>query len=226
MRTERTATPANFERVDAAIMREAAKGEINTFIFDFDGVLGDGRKANVLSVMEVIHAYGFKARYLNGSLEALCSRHSPESILTALVPGLQGKHALIAMMVKDLAQIAIKNAPRIEPTPLVRTVKVLKADYQSKLAVATNRKACAMPAIRQVGLEGHLNTVVTSLDAAEKPDKAMIVLAMERMGSFPRRTLFIGDNREDLLAGMGAGVKVKLVQWNLAPQAARLRAQA
>ena len=206
-------SPANFGRVDAAIMREAEKGSIDTFIFDFDGVLGDGRKANVKSIMEVILDHGFAPRYMNGGLEALCSRHSPEFILTTLVPELKGKRTILAMMIRDLARIAIMNTEHIEPTPLVRTAIALKDNYHSKTAVATNRKLCAAPAIRQVGLEGRLDTVVTSLDAAEKPDKAMIVLAMGRMRSVPKKTMFIGDNREDLFAGKAAGVKTILVQW-------------
>ncbi|MFA5930503.1 MAG: HAD-IA family hydrolase [Candidatus Micrarchaeia archaeon] len=213
MQTGIPISPANFGRVDAAIMREAESGAIDTFIFDFDGVLGDGRKANVKSIMEVIYEYGFAPRYLNGGLEALCSRHSPEAILTTLVPELSGKREILSRMVHDLSRIAIRNTQQIEPTPLVRTAIALKDGYGSSLAVATNRKGCAIHAIRQVGLEGRLDTLVTSLDAAEKPDKAMIELAMRRMGSARARTMFIGDNREDLLAGRAAGVKTILVQW-------------
>ena len=213
MQTGIQISPANFGRVDAAIMREAEKGSIDTFIFDFDGVLGDGRKANVKSIMEVISDYGFTPRYLNGGLEALCSRHSPEVILTTLVPELTGKRELLARMIHDLAKIAIRNTEYIEPTPLVRTAIVLKEDYLFKTAVATNRKHCAVPAVMRVGLAGRLNTIVTSLDAAEKPDPAMIRLALERMGSDRERAMFIGDNREDFHAGMAAGVKTILVQW-------------
>jgi len=214
MITERTATAANFERVGASILHKAQIGEMDSFIFDFDGVLGNSRKANVETTLGVIHQYGFKARFVNDSLEALCSRHSPEFILTTLVPELKGKHALIKMMIMDMTNVAISNTCMIEPTPLVGILPVLKGEYGARLAVATNRKESAMPAIERVGAGKHVDTVVTSLDAPEKPDRGMIEIAMARMGAYPRRTLFIGDNKEDLLSGRGAGVKVKLVQWS------------
>lgn len=195
------------------MLLKAQSKEMDTFIFDFDGVLGNSREANVATVMETIHMYGFKARYVNGSLEALCSRHSPDVILQMLVPELENKPEVLALMVSDMRKIAIKNIPMIKPTPLAGMLPELKGEYGAKLGVATNRRECACPALERVGARRHLDAVVTSLDAPEKPDKAMIELTMKKMGAYPRRTLFIGDNREDLLAGRGAGVKVKLVQW-------------
>jgi len=194
-------------------MHNAETVEMDSFIFDFDGVLGNSRAANVATVMEVVHKYGFKARFVNGSLEALCSRHSPDAILKKLAPELEGMPLVLALMVEDMRKVAIRNTRLIEPTPLVGILPELKGAYGAKLAVATNRKECAKPALEQVGARRHLDAVVTSLDAPEKPDKGMIELAMRKMGAFPRRTLFIGDNKEDLQAGRGAGVKVKLVQW-------------
>jgi len=199
--------------VGAAILHKAQIGEMDSFIFDFDGVLGNSREANVKTVLEVIYKYGFVPKWVNGSLEALCSRHSPNIILTTLVPELESKQLVLALMIKEMRKVALRNTDMIKPTPLVGILPELKEKYGARLAVATNRKECALPAIRQVGAEKHLDTVVTSLDAPEKPDKKMVEIAMRRMGASPNRTLFIGDNKEDLLAGRGAGVKVKLVQW-------------
>ena len=49
--------------------------------------------------------------------------------------------------------------------------------------------------------------------AVKKPDPAPVLLACERAGLNPARTLFVGDDRRDVQAGNAAGLYTIAVRW-------------
>ena len=49
--------------------------------------------------------------------------------------------------------------------------------------------------------------------AVKKPDPAPVLLACERAGVAPAQSLFVGDDRRDVLAGAAAGLYTVAVSW-------------
>jgi phosphoglycolate phosphatase len=210
---------ANFNRVIAGIEKRIAERSLKDIIYDFDGVLVNSRRMNAQNVLQTLDAYigalrgrGLRLAIINGSMEELCSRHSPDTILSTLVPGLEMHPGLMAEIKKQVGDLAIKNSHLILPSPLVDKLPEYN-DRGIRQAIATNRMDSAMPLIKAVGIEKHFVAIVDSLMAREKPHPEMIWLAMWMMGADPKYTLFIGDNKEDFEAGKNAGVETMRVQW-------------
>jgi phosphoglycolate phosphatase len=212
---QRNAVPtANFERVIAHIRRRVfEQKDVNSLIFDLDGVMINSREANAKSLLEVIRSRGYRPRMVNGCLDALNSRRSPIIVLPLLVPKLKNKPELLLEMKMVVGERVLANAGMIIKTPLVDMLPELKASG-IPMAIATNRSDSAMPLIERLGIGEYFTAIVNSLMAARKPSPEMITLAIRMMGADPASTLFIGDNREDFLAGRAGGVFTILVQWH------------
>ncbi|MFC5437952.1 HAD-IA family hydrolase [Rhodanobacter umsongensis] len=68
--------------------------------------------------------------------------------------------------------------------------------------------------IRRIGWTGRASAVVSGDTlAVKKPDPAPVLLACERAGVAAARTLFIGDDRRDIVAGAAAGLYTMAVSW-------------
>jgi putative hydrolase of the HAD superfamily len=76
------------------------------------------------------------------------------------------------------------------------------------LAVVANWD-CALPGfLEQMGLARFFSAVITSAEAgAAKPDPRPFLLAAERLGVDPARTLHVGDSDEDELGARAAGFR-------------------
>lgn len=75
-----------------------------------------------------------------------------------------------------------------------------------RLAVVSNWDCSLTGHLRDLGLHGHFETVVTSASAGvPKPDPRMLELALAELGVTARRTLHVGDEEADRLAAAAAG---------------------
>jgi HAD superfamily hydrolase (TIGR01549 family) len=182
-------------------------GVIKAIIFDIDGVLADSRGAVVQNTRELLSEYGFAVE--TGKIEKMSSAHSAETVLTTLVPSLGADDALLRRMLTRLSKITAKNLHLVRESELARHVPLLSKKYL--LAAASNRKTSARMVLEKLGLEQYFKVVVTSADAPPKPDPGMITLALERLGVSASEAVFVGDNKEDELAGKAAGVMTFLL---------------
>jgi len=180
---------------------------VKAIVFDIDGVLADSRGAVVQNTIELMHEFGFPAK--REVVEKMSSAHSAESVLVALEPSLALEPALLKKMLRRLGEITAKNIDLVKPTALVDAVPALFEKYL--LAVASNRKTSARMVLEKLRLSKYFPVVMTSADAPPKPDPKMIVMAVGKLVVPAEDVLFVGDNKEDELAGTGAGVKFRML---------------
>lgn len=83
------------------------------------------------------------------------------------------------------------------------------------LAVATNKpERFVAPLLEEKGLLGYFDWLVGGDTlAVQKPDPAALHWIMREAGVAAADTLFVGDSRNDVLAGRAAGVKVLAVSY-------------
>ncbi|MDW2980884.1 phosphoglycolate phosphatase [Rhodanobacter sp. KK11] len=68
--------------------------------------------------------------------------------------------------------------------------------------------------VARIGWGGRASAVVSGDTlAVKKPDPAPVLLACERAGVTPARSLFVGDDRRDIQAGAAAGLYTVAVSW-------------
>ena len=180
---------------------------IKAIIFDIDGVLADSRQAVVHNTKELLREFGFG---VDGTeVEKMSSAHSAETVLITLAPELSHEPQLLKKMLKRLSVLTVENMGLVGPLPLAAKVPEFAKKYS--LAAATNRKSSALMVLEKLGIRQHFSAVLTSADAPPKPDPAMILLALEKLGVAAGGAVFVGDNEEDRQAGEGAGVKFVLL---------------
>ncbi len=87
-----------------------------------------------------------------------------------------------------------------------------------KTGVVTSRASrTTLLGLEKYGVKAYFDAIITSDDTDKhKPDPAPLQIAMERLGSGPGETLFIGDTMFDILCAANAGVKSVLVDWSIA----------
>jgi pyrophosphatase PpaX len=94
--------------------------------------------------------------------------------------------------------------------------QVLRLDAAGKtLGLVTSKmRGGALRGLRLAGLEAAFDVVVGSDEVTNpKPHAEPVLLALERLGSRPADTVFIGDSRHDIECGRAAGVKTAAVLW-------------
>ena len=94
-----------------------------------------------------------------------------------------------------------------------------------KLGIVTAKRRRSIDlAFRSVDLERFFGAIVTADDATRhKPDPEPVYVALERLGSRPEDTAFVGDSPFDMGAGKAAGVYAVGVSWGGLHQEERLR---
>ena len=176
---------------------------INAIIFDIDGVLANSREAIAHNTKCLMKEFGFSVP--DSRIESMSSAHSAESVLIALAPSLENDPAMLRKMLDRLRDLTSENMALVKPSLLAARVPEIAARY--RLAAASNRKTSARVVLEVLGIGKYFEVVMTSADAPVKPDPTMIRLALERMGVRADKAVFVGDNKEDILAGEGAGVR-------------------
>ena len=172
-------------------------------IFDIDGVLADSREAIAHNTKCLMKEFSFDVP--DARVEGMSSAHSAESVLIALVPSLGNDAAMRKRMLDRLRDLTTENMALVRPSLLAARVPEIAARY--RLAAASNRKTSARTVLGVLGVLKYFEAVMTSADAPVKPDPTMIRLALEKLCVRADEAVFVGDNKEDMQAGEGAGVR-------------------
>jgi len=92
--------------------------------------------------------------------------------------------------------------------PVDQLFEVLESLHRRHaLAMASNRSRTAQGTATRFGLDRYLRLVVGTHDVARpKPAPDMLELCMQRIGSTPETTVFVGDAITDLEAARACGV--------------------
>ncbi|WP_376696025.1 HAD family hydrolase [Wenzhouxiangella sp. EGI_FJ10305] len=87
------------------------------------------------------------------------------------------------------------------------------------LGIVTNKiSRFAEPVLERAGWAGHFGCLITGDRVARpKPDPEGVLSACRTLGVQPQRTMFVGDDRRDVLAGTSAGVRTVVAGWGYVP---------
>lgn len=101
----------------------------------------------------------------------------------------------------------------------VAELLVALEDRGLPLGIVTNKIGrFADPVVDRAGWRGRFDVVVTGdRVAAPKPDPEGVLAACRRLDAAPEHTLFIGDDRRDVMAGRAAGVITIVAAWGYLP---------
>jgi len=97
------------------------------------------------------------------------------------------------------------------------TLKELKERGYKNGLVTSRLRASAMNAVRHFGLGSLFDSIITASDIdVFKPDPAPVFFILDKLGSKPEETIFVGDTIHDIEAGLASGVYTVLVDWSCA----------
>ncbi len=175
--------------------------DIRVVIFDCDGVMFETSEANRAYYNHILSHFNMPK--LTPEQFVYAHQHTADEVLILLF--------------KDEAQLAAARAFRsqmsygmfipymiIEPS-LKPLLDWLKPRY--KTAVATNRSDTMPRVLKEFGLEGAFDMVVTSLDVKHpKPDPEPLLKITEHFGIKPDQAIYIGDSQVDETAAVKAGI--------------------
>ncbi|NYZ77074.1 HAD family hydrolase [Candidatus Micrarchaeota archaeon] len=176
---------------------------IKAVIFDFDGVIGDTRKAIYLIYKEVCREMGKKfygslpefTRNLNGNYMDFYSKL-----------GISGDE--VAKANDTYKKYFLKFEKEMRPFGEMAGVLAALKKRGIKTGIASNtHEFIIRRLLRRFGFEKYIDVVVGGKDMDKlKPDPAQILLTIQKLGVKRSETVFVGDMEVDMLAGRAAGV--------------------
>jgi len=95
------------------------------------------------------------------------------------------------------------------------TLRALKERGYKNGLVTSRLRASTMNAVRHFELDRFIDAIVTASDIdVFKPDPAPVYHILDKLGSKPEETIFVGDTIHDIEAGLASGVYTVLVDWS------------
>jgi HAD superfamily hydrolase (TIGR01509 family) len=195
-------------------------------LFDCDGVLADTeRHGHLPAFNQTFEEFGLPWRWteeeygrklaIGGGKERMASMLTPESIRAAGLP--DDPDALAAEVAKwHKRKTAIYTEMvaegRLPPRPGIRRIISDAQDAGWKLGVASTSAEASVRAILEfaVGRDraGRFDVFLAGdVVPRKKPDPAIYLLALERLGLSTADVLVVEDSRNGLLAATGAGLR-------------------
>ena len=199
---------------------------MSTLIFDCDGVLADTeRYGHLPSFNQTFEEFGLPFRWseeeygrklaIGGGKERMTSELTPEVIRAAGLP--EDPEALAAEVArwhkrKTALYTEMVAAGKLPPRPGIRRLISEAQDAGWTLAVASTSAEPAVRAILGYAVGAERADRFDLLLAGDvvpkkKPDPAIYLLALERLGVPPAEVLVVEDSRNGLLAAVGAGLR-------------------
>ena len=175
--------------------------------FDCDGVMFDSVKANTAYYNHILVYFGRPV--MTPEQFVFANMHTTEKVLAHLFED------------SELLAAALLYRSRMSYRPFVREMEIepyLKPLLQAlrpryKTAIATNRTDSIGWVIRDHGLEGLFDFVVSALDVkVPKPDPELLQKILTHFQVAPQEALYVGDSELDEMAASRAGIP--LVAYN------------
>jgi phosphoglycolate phosphatase len=177
-------------------------------LFDFDGTLADSFGAITASTNHVRRAYGLPdlperevRRYVGLGLAQLMTDLVPNAPADAAVALYRQHHPTVMLAGTKLM-------------PGVADAVATLAGRAYRLAVCSNKRVeFTRNLVEHLGLRSAVAEVLgpEDVDGRAKPDPAMLLEALRRLGDSPADAVYVGDMAVDVHAGRAAGVPVWLV---------------
>ncbi len=180
---------------------------VRCVLFDLDGTIADTAPDLGEAINACLRARG-RAPLAIAELRPWAS-HGARGMIHRAFGVAPGEAQYDALRDEFLANYAGKLCAR---TTLFEGVEETLACLESEglvWGIVTNKiSRLTDPLVRALGLAERAACVVSADSAgAAKPDPAPIQLALARCASLPRHSVYVGDDRRDVIAGRAAGVR-------------------
>jgi phosphoglycolate phosphatase len=175
--------------------------------FDCDGVMFDSVKANTSYYNHILEHFGLPV--MTPEQFVYANMHTSEKVLAHLFDDPEMRDAALVYRGRMSYRPFVREM-EIEPY-LKPLLQALRPRY--KTAIATNRTDSIGWVIRDHGLEGLFDFVVSALDVRfPKPDPEPLQKIMMHFQIAPHEALYVGDSELDETAAKKAGIP--LVAYN------------
>lgn len=187
---------------------------IKAVVFDLDGTLIDSAEDLCIGLNRLLAEEGLRPLALSEVVPMIgdgAARLVERGIVAA--GGHVGKDALPVLTRRFLAFYEPHAAERTRPVPGAAAMLAELTAKGLSLAICTNKPEKATRAIlAALDLERHFAAVIggDSVPGRPKPDPAMVLAAIGRLGAAPHEAVMVGDARNDVLAARAAGLPVLL----------------
>jgi HAD superfamily hydrolase (TIGR01509 family) len=198
---------------------------VPALVFDCDGVLADTeRYGHLPSFNQTFEEFGLPWRWteeeygrklaIGGGKERMASMLTPETVRAAGLP--EDPEAVAAEVAKwhkrkTALYTEMVADGKLPPRPGIRRIISDAQDAGWQLGIASTSAEASVRAILEyaVGKEraGRFDVFLAGdVVPKKKPDPAIYLLALEKLGAPPSEVLVVEDSRNGLLAATGAGL--------------------
>lgn len=180
------------------------------FVFDIDGVLVESAKANYLSLNSAVkEVFGFDVPYeLELLMGSIPSSKKIEIILAAFNTKASAEE--LASFKKKKFEYLLEYFELVEFNPNVREVFESLKRTGAKIAMVSNaRNEYVELIIERLGVK-HLVDFYVGSDCGlkAKPNPAMYLYAMAKLGESPKETIIFEDSNVGIAAARSSGARV------------------
>ncbi|MDZ3837719.1 MAG: phosphoglycolate phosphatase [Rhodospirillales bacterium] len=188
---------------------------IKALVFDLDGTLIDSAEDLCAALNRMLADEGLRPLALAEVVPMIGDGAAKlvERALAAAGGGRSGGGLLPELTQRFLAHYEPHAAERTRPIPGAAEALAVLAAEGFALAICTNKPEQATRRIlAALGLESYFAAVVggDSVPGRPKPDPAMVLAAVHRLGVAPDEAVMVGDAPNDVLAARAAGLPVLL----------------
>jgi len=175
--------------------------QIKVVAFDCDGVLFDSEDANTAYYNQILQRFGRSP--MTPEQVSYAHMHAADQVMAYLFPeGQILKKANDAR--REMGYLPFIKYMRMEPH-LKEVLELLRQRYRT--AIATNRTNTMPFVLREHGLEGQFDHVVTAMDVSRpKPDPEMLLNILAFFDILPEEAVYVGDSQLDDQAAAAAGI--------------------
>lgn len=179
----------------------ASMDQIKVVAFDCDGVLFDSEDANTAYYNQILQRFGRPP--MTPEQVSYAHMHAADQVMAHLFPDRQLLKKANAVR-GEVGYFPFIKYMRMEPH-LKEVLALLRPKY--KTAIATNRTNTMPHVLREHGLEGQFDHVVTALNVSRpKPDPEMLLNILDFFHIGPEEAVYVGDSELDEQAAAAAGI--------------------
>jgi phosphoglycolate phosphatase len=176
-------------------------------LFDMDGTLVDSYAAITASVNHVLQHFG-RPTLTQDKVRTLVG-HGLEQLMTTVLPGVDS--AAAAKIYRDHHPSVLAAHTKLLPG-VAAGLKALR-EAKIELGVCSNKPSYFTRALLKIfHIEDYFDVVFGPDDAGvAKPDPAMLLKSLEKLGVSREQALYVGDMEVDIETGRNAGVETWVV---------------
>jgi phosphoglycolate phosphatase len=176
---------------------------IELVIFDADGVLFDSIESNIAYYNAIFRQVGEPA--LDAAEEGRSISYAADEMFVARARGDRGKLEAMRAVARSLDASAFFKMlkPALELRPFMMQLRT-----RYRLGLATNRSQTVPKLVEHLKLTGVFDAIASVLDGVPpKPAPDILQLCMQRAGTAPERSVYVGDSPIDRQAALAAGTR-------------------